>query len=324
MLRMIKYMDLPLPGATARKLAFSSFPGSLYSTDGFHVTSEGLTTLETTISNNNASAWTLVRPETVMTWAAPMVANRLASDGATWTKLQTRYNSGTCNNQWMVVDYKRFTPGAASLQDGLLWIAETMPGHSHRADVTNVVVKQGYWPSYNVPYFEDIWRVGGYGTLSAEHPELADELSYTRAPRARMFERAQNNSEVTSLQKFMRLMRYNKAGVDPLAHSDHCNGISARCDLNDHDGSSYGCFGAHDAKVSTMQGAKRDLSFYGILSPTYDENEPFSWAKQNAAVDNCKPSQHVGHPDTFNFKWHHFPDRVTPVGQADSYQHMYV
>jgi hypothetical protein len=38
------------------------------------------------------------------------VANRLAVDGKSWTKIFRRHNSGTYNNQWMVVDYKRFLP----------------------------------------------------------------------------------------------------------------------------------------------------------------------------------------------------------------------
>lgn len=39
------------------------------------------------------------------------VANRLADGGYSWTKIFSRYNSGTYNNQWMIVDLKRFIPG---------------------------------------------------------------------------------------------------------------------------------------------------------------------------------------------------------------------
>jgi hypothetical protein len=153
---------------------------------------------------------------------------------------------------------------------------------------------------------------------------MADDMSYTKAPRARIFERARRENQVTSLQDFMRLMRYNKAQTDPYARSDFCNGISARCDRNAHNSSQYNCFGAHDAKVTTMQGVKRDLSFFGILSPTYDDQEPFSWSKQDQRAENCKAANHIGHPDTFDFAWHRFPDKVRPAARPEQGNSIFV
>merc|ERR1712087_666672 len=45
-------------------------------------------------------------------------------------------------------------------------------------------------------------------------------------------------------------------------------------------------------------------------SPTFDDQKPFSWSAQNSTVDTCRPNQHHGHPDTFNFSWHTFPASV--------------
>lgn len=308
MLRMVKYMDMPLPGVAARRMSFSANPGSLYSADDFYVIDTGLTVLETTIDNYNTSLWKHVKPATLMTWARAMISNRLATTGEEWTEYQVRHNSGTCNNQWMVVDYKLFTPGKP-LQDGLLWISETMPGYSQRGDVTQVLRQQGSWPSYNIPYFKDVWTVAGYGAMRAKmhSADARNEFSFTESPRARMFARARKDGLGKSLSSLMHLIRYNHIG-DPLAIGDACNGISARCDLNPVQHQSYDCFGAVDAKIAKWRPSSDDLSFLGVSAPTRSHGErAFSWSSVNTKVDGCKPDEHIGHPDTFDFGWHVFP-----------------
>ena len=39
-----------------------------------------------------------------------MVANRLSRTGSEWTSIVSWHNSGTYNNQWMVVNMNLFTP----------------------------------------------------------------------------------------------------------------------------------------------------------------------------------------------------------------------
>jgi len=46
-----------------------------------------------------------------------MVANRLAASGEDWVRIQLKYNSGTCNNQWIVVDQNRMRE--IQVQDGI-------------------------------------------------------------------------------------------------------------------------------------------------------------------------------------------------------------
>ena len=53
-------------------------------------------TLETTIGNENASLWSLVKPTgCVLEGARSMVANRLATSGGEWSQIFTTFNSGT-------------------------------------------------------------------------------------------------------------------------------------------------------------------------------------------------------------------------------------
>ncbi|CAK0853792.1 unnamed protein product [Prorocentrum cordatum] len=247
---------MPLPTSSVRHMVFTSNPGCLYSADDFYNTDAGLTVIETTITNYNASSWSLVVPQSIMTWGRAMVATRLSTSGEEWTEHFQRYSSGTCNNQWIIVDYKRFRPGERPKSgDGLLWIAEAFPGYTRRADMTSVLLSQGSWPSYNIPYFEDVRRVGGYFAMQERHPLHADDYSFERDSRARMFARAREAGDITSLDSFAHLMRYN-GDHDRLENGDRCNAISARCDLNPV-GHGYDCFGAIDTKVSRW---RRDVT----------------------------------------------------------------
>jgi hypothetical protein len=36
-------------------------------------------------------------------------------------------------------------------------------------DVTPVINQQGYWPSYNVPYFKDFFVISGYAAMEQKY-----------------------------------------------------------------------------------------------------------------------------------------------------------
>jgi hypothetical protein len=118
MTRIFKMYDLPYSfsstGSTSAtetavvpgsRIAFSSYPGNLFSTDDWYTLSSGLAVTETTIDNHNTTLWKHVVPTgTVLTWIRTMVANRLATNGPDWASSFSKYNSGTYNNEFHVVD----------------------------------------------------------------------------------------------------------------------------------------------------------------------------------------------------------------------------
>jgi hypothetical protein len=89
-----------------------------------------LAVTETTIGNSNKDLWKYVKPKgQLLEGVRTMVANRLARNGKHWSKIFGKRNSGTYNNQWMVLDYKKFKPGKDLLGvKGLLWVLEQLPG----------------------------------------------------------------------------------------------------------------------------------------------------------------------------------------------------
>ena len=60
-----------------------------------------------------------------------MVSNRLAADAPSWAELFATYNSGTYTNQWVIVDYKNFSPGKV-LPPNTVWLLESIPGFATR------------------------------------------------------------------------------------------------------------------------------------------------------------------------------------------------
>ena len=93
-------------------------------------------------------------------WQRVRTANQLANSGPEWSDLVGQYNSGTYNNQYMILDGKLFTPGQA-MQENTLYVVEQIPGLVVGGDASNELEK-GYWSSYNVPYHKEIYVKSGY------------------------------------------------------------------------------------------------------------------------------------------------------------------
>lgn len=289
-----------VPGSS---MTFSSYPGTILSTDDYYLINTGLATLETTIGNGNNDLWKYVKPvNSVLEAIRVMVANRLATDGHMWTNMFTAYNSGTYNNQWMIVDYNKFIPGSTNMTD-VLYVLEQIPGFIVSGDRTDILMKQGYWPSYNIPYYPFIFNMSGGPASVAKY---GDWFSYDGSPRAKIFKRDVGN--VDSLQTMMKLMRYNDFQHDP---EGKCacvppysgeNAISSRCDLNPANGTyPFGALGhrSHggiDMKLTNMTMFKSQ-QFIAIGGPTYDQQPPFQWSKS----DFGPTTPHISHPDLWKF-----------------------
>jgi hypothetical protein len=163
MLRLFKTYTLPFEASAggATTVLFSGYPGSIAGVDDFYTTDRQLAVIETTNSVFNGSLYDLVTPRSVPYWARVTVATRGASTGKQWHAAFYRENSGTYNNQWMTVDYKLFTP-REPLKKGLLLVSEQLPGGLfHAAEDQTGVLQRGHWPSYNVPFYPDVYQASG-------------------------------------------------------------------------------------------------------------------------------------------------------------------
>jgi hypothetical protein len=96
-----------------------------------------------------------------MEFMRAMIANHLARNTMEWIQLFKQYNSGTYNNQWMIVNYGAFQPGSPIRNKSLLHVLEQMPGYVVHDDLTTHLVNQTYWASYNIPFFPFIFNISG-------------------------------------------------------------------------------------------------------------------------------------------------------------------
>jgi len=276
-------------------VSFSSYPGAMVSGDDFYVTSPArLMITETTNGVMNGSLFTAVTTRTVPYWIRCVVANKMASTARQWMDDFGLYNSGTYNNQWIVVDYKAFQPGQ-TLTSGVLWIGEQIPGYFVTSDITEILYAS-YWASYNIPYFPFVWNISGYLPY---YQKYGDEWSWHDCARARIFRR--DAPAVASIDDMQHIMRYNQWQTDPLSKQDACKGISARCDLNPpwvtDPLNSYSPFGGTDSKITSDE-LIASRAAIAVNGPAWDSQSPYAWTSQFGMY-----TPHYGHPQVFAFEF---------------------
>eukprot|EP00042_Codosiga_hollandica_P042942 m.401136 g.401136 ORF g.401136 m.401136 type:complete len:559 (+) comp56440_c0_seq2:369-2045(+) len=322
MLRTYKMYDFDwsLDGTTndrvpGTRTAFSAYPGSLFSGDDFYVLSSGLVVQETTIGYDNPDLNQYIVPESVLEWMRNMLANRLGFTGAEWIEVYSQYNSGTYNNQNMILDYKQFRPGH-KLTNGTFWLCEQVPGYIRSNDLSDLLQTQGYYGSYNAAYDPVIRNVSG---SDADEAKFGPWFSYNATARALIFARGYQN--VTSMEGMEWIMRYNDFKNDPLSSQlpscqfmgwTNCtpaftaeNAIAARDDLNPADGvyvfSEFGFrnHAAVDAKISSFSTFDpKGLYARAQSGPTYYQQPVFQFS--TSPLSNLS---YAGLPDRWEFPW---------------------
>lgn len=300
MLMVWKEYDLGLkePKLQNRHTSFSSWPGMVSSEDDFYITGAQLVVLETTNNVYNLSLYSRVHPHSLLSWVRAVTSNYLASNPDEWHSTMRKHNSGTYNNQWMVIDMKK--PFADSknttLRPGTLVIGSQLPNYYHHADVTSYINSYGYWPSYNVPYFHTAWVLSGYEAMSQKYGET---YTWHGAPRARVFK--QRQGDVHDLNTLKKLMRYNDFEHDPIAKGCPMNQLASRGDLSPKglEHCYRDAFGAVNSKItSSSRIAKYEAEI--VAGPTHDTQPVFSWTPE---IEAEFPTAHYGQPKTFNFDW---------------------
>lgn len=305
--RVMKTYTLNLADADthAQTVTFSSYPGFSFSFDDWLVTDKGLYIIETTNNIYNTDLYNRCSSSSLLSWVRSQVATRMARTPRQWTELFARYNSGTYNNQWLVADASVFQRDGRTAPKDLVWILEQIPGLCAADDVTRVFQQNGfYWPSYNIPYFEAVYKECGYPGVD----KATKSHSYSMNPRARIF--ARDAPAVESLADMKRLMRSNRWQTDDLSitigttEPDPGNAISSRYDLRVKTSTPERAkaFGGFDSKIVAFSRAANTTNITAVSSPTHDDQEPWSF---NGSTLYCP---HRGLPEgPFVYDWVELP-----------------
>jgi hypothetical protein len=294
-LRIFKTLELNLrnPLVKSRIMQFSSYPATLSSNDDFlQMPDTQIVVLETTNGIYNTSLYDLVTPNALLAWHRVQIASRTATSGPEWQAAFERHNSGTYNNQYIVVDVAKFVAGAP-LPDELVWIVEQIPGLVEGADATTLL-RTGHFPSYNVPFIPSIYEASGYPQMVAKY---GYGITWDLAPRALLFRR--DAHAVVDADSIGSFLMYNRFQTDPLEKKDPWAAIASRGDLV-ADASRRGPDGAYDTKITTSQwvaeGRVRVRS-----GPTTQDQAPFDWEQLEQQTGKTYPRR--GLPVRYDFPW---------------------
>ena len=268
-------------GVTVR---MSSYPGAVSSTDDFMVSSLGLAVMETSLPLEGG---VLKGGKTGLPAFYRIQAGmRLAGSPADFISAMENHDSFTYSSQWMIVDYKRV---AERPLQSAFFVFETAPKYSQFGDFSAYLEENGYWASYNWPYFPETYLAIGLATVT--EPQDLRKAQF-----------ATLQGEASSIEGMMAVMQYNDWAGDgcekdgPLQPCNPENAISPRFDL----GKEKTMFGGTDSKV-TSSDLMSTPSFFAISGPTHQSLPPYSFPSPN-------PFSYI--PTTWSFDWLLYPSSI--------------
>ena len=283
----------------SKSITMSSYPAAVNSQDDFYITDSNLYIAETTNHVHDLNLFDLLSPNTLMCWMRTMVANRLTDDAYSWTQVFSKYNSGTYNNQFQVLDLKLIDTENKRISPGAFYVVEQLPGSCDVQDVTDNL-KKGYWPSYNTPFIRSVREKSGVIDAIIQNPNLTVTQDYDTCARAKIFRRDQN--KVKDILTYQKLIRYNDYKNDEFSEGQPNLSIAARYDLNEENPSCYGCTDAKFASINEIKTTGKKI-VHIIAGPTTDGQEPFIWSQARCKDTDEIRFKIIGQVDEYNFDW---------------------
>jgi len=324
--RIFKYYDfnVKLNNKRINSYRFSSRPADLNSKDDYYTLSNNMVVMETSLEIYDYSIYKNLKIETVPKWIRINIANKLADNNLEWIDLFFKHNSGTHNNQWLIVDYKKFENYIQNQEkfdsentfiteiqnkiisldlnskeffknelnlnnDKNLTLSKNIKnlGIVHLVEQIPVLEK-----SYFKDFSEELIRDGYVASYNApffdEVIELAGYKKYNKKDyftANRYFLFKKFSDSIKTIEDVKTLIRYHD-------ENEMCDTIAPRCDIFGNNP-----FGAVDAKI-TDSNLLKEMKSQIVYGPPHIKgvSEPFNFTKFN-------DYSHLGIPEYFDFDW---------------------
>ena len=213
----------------SKKLSFSSYPGVLFSGDDFYVLDSRVTLLQTTLNVIDTFKYQdlLNFKEYIPEFIRIMSTNMMSSSGSEWVNSFSSWgNNHLYVTQWVIIDYNRLKKN-----DGIVYILDEVPGEIKSKDITTEFLKEKYFGSFNMPYFDSSFSTLGYDKFS-----IINKNNVEINPRKFILDNLKD--KITDLESFEKIISYNgyhvKTFFDDPSYNDPSNGIMARNDILDN------------------------------------------------------------------------------------------
>lgn len=303
-----------------RRLRYTSYPGYYTSTDDWLVLPDtGLVVFETTDdAYDTERLGRYVSPRTITTPMRSMVASLLSETPREWYFTFSRENSGSQNNQWMILSTKAWqSRNAAATPRGIFYVLEQQPGLIVGKDMSETLLTDGFWSSFNQNRFEETLAA----SLSLDHLDSQCVCENQRGPLL-----AVAQEQMHSLADLQLVLTTNTWQTSELSWSCPKCSVASRFDVPGHNASigaemdpssgspacgRAGAFGALDAKVADdLMAAAGETLF--VSGPPRIGVPAFDWATADGGMPPHKPvPPHFGHPSgPWQFPWLHLGEGI--------------
>lgn len=253
-----------------KKISMSSYPGVLFSGDDFYVLESGLTLLQTTLNvldrfkYYNLIDFSNYIPEFIRL----MTINFLSNTGEEWVENYKDSKNHLYITQWVIVDYNQLSIYNANPLDsnkkGVIHVLEEVPNEVFIEDISEKFFVDGYFGSFNYPYFDKSFQILGYSKFQSLKEKRNDPWINSR-----QFILEKLHTRIYDIESFIKIISYNgyknpsNDFEDDPSLNDPSNGMMARYDLFEIP--EY--FGGIDYKVLNHEYSK-ELKFEAKLGPT--------------------------------------------------------
>lgn len=252
LLRIFKYHNFQLEGPKSNEnsifpsfeVLFSAYPATLSSTDDFYITSNKLAVTETTLEVVDVSLYKDIDYKKYYpNYMRVISSTRFSTSALEWTNSFKKTSAYTYSSQWLIVDYNKLAGGK-----NFFYVLEQTPGNFVDQDMSEALIKNGYFGSYNKAFFEKSRNNLNYNQIE----KIYTKAFTTDSNRGQQFKLLEKTA--IDINSAMAILRYNGYGQnipgDP-SNISLSTSISARYDNNGPTDVDF--VGGIDSKITNLE-----------------------------------------------------------------------